>query len=173
MEEEIVTIPNVITFGRLLLLPFFIITLVYNKVDIAILIFAAIALSDALDGLSARITKQKTRFGALFDTMLDWVVIISSLITFLLIKKYLSTGVIIALFIPMFGGLLLKGVYLKKLKKTTPTIIGKVTFAFAYVTVVVLLLNFAYKDIFIIITTALAYATMINYLIKDVKLFIR
>ena len=85
-NEEIVTIPNIITLLRMLLIPFFILSLVYNKTEIAILLFGAIAMGDALDGLSARIMKQKTKIGALLDSTTDWLAILSTLITFLFIK---------------------------------------------------------------------------------------
>ncbi len=172
-NENIITIPNIITLGRLLLVPFFILALVYNKTEIAVLLFGAIAISDALDGLSARITKQKTTIGALLDSTTDWLVILSTLITFLIIEKYLSLKIIIILLIPIIISSIAKSIYIKKKKKTSPTIIGKITIAFAYITTIALLINFAYKNIFLIAIILLAYATMSNYIIKDVKLFIR
>lgn len=172
-NENIITIPNIITLGRLLLVPFFILALVYNKTEIAVLLFGAIAISDALDGLSARIMKQKTKIGALLDSTTDWLVILSALITFLIIKKYLSLNIIIILLIPIIISSIAKSIYIKKKKKTSPTIIGKITIAFAYITTIALLINFAYKNIFLIAIILLAYATMSNYIIKDVKLFIR
>ena len=130
-------------------------------------------IGDALDGLSARIMKQKTRIGALLDSTTDWLVILSTLITFLIIKKYISLNLIIVLLISMGVTCIAKSVYVKKKKKTSPTIIGKITIAFAYITVIALLINFAYKNLFLITITILAYATMLTYVIKDVKLFIR
>jgi len=173
MQEKIITIPNIITLCRVILIPFFVLSLVYNKTEIAILLFGAIAISDALDGLSARITKQKTRMGALLDSTADWLVILSTLITFLIIKKYIPLNLIIVLLIPIIISLIAKSIYIKKRKNTSPTVIGKITYGFAYITIVVLLINFAYKNIFVIVMIILAYATMLNYIIKDVKLFIR
>jgi len=172
-NEKIITIPNIITLCRFIAIPFFVLSLVYNKIEIAVLLFAAIALSDALDGLSARITKQKTKIGALFDSTTDWLVIISSLITFLIIKKYIPLNIIILLLIPLIASLIAKSIYIKKTKKTNPTVIGKITYAFAYITIIALLINFAYKNLFLIAMIILAYATMLNYIIRDVKLFIR
>lgn len=172
-NEKIITIPNIITLGRILLLPFFILSLVHNKIEFAVLLFGAIALSDALDGLSARIMKQKTKIGALLDSTTDWLVILSALITFLILKKYIPLNIIIILLVPIIVSLIAKSIYIKKKKRTSPTIIGKITFAFAYITVIVLLINFAYKNIFLIAIVILAYATMITHIVKDVKLFIR
>lgn len=171
-KENIFTIPNIITVFRLLLIPFFIIYLVRGKTEVAVLLFAAIALSDALDGLSARMMKQKTRIGALLDSTTDWLVILSALITFLIIKKYISLNLIIILLIPMVVSYVAKSIYVKKMKKTSPTIIGKITTAFAYITTIALLINFAYKNIFLIGVVVLAYSTMVVYIVKDVKIFI-
>ena len=173
MKEKLVTIPNIITLSRLILIPFFIFNLVNNKTEIAIIIFAAIALSDALDGISARIMKQKTRIGALLDSTTDWLVFLSTLITFIIIKKYISFNIIIILIIAMGVSYLAKIIYVKKKKKTAPTIIGKITIAFAYITVIALLIDFKYKNLFLITIIALTYATMLNYIVKDVKLYIK
>ncbi|MBW2989311.1 CDP-alcohol phosphatidyltransferase family protein [Candidatus Woesearchaeota archaeon] len=173
MKEKLATIPNAITLCRIILVPFFISALVRNRVELAVLLFGAIALSDALDGLSARITKQKTRIGALLDSTTDWLVILSTLITFLVIRKYIPFKLIIILLIPMAVSYVAKSIYIKKKKKTAPTVIGKISVAFAYVTTIVILIDFAYQQLFLIIMTLLAYSTMINYMIKDAKLFIR
>jgi cardiolipin synthase len=172
MKEKIITIPNAITLCRFLLIPFFIFALVNSKLEVAIMLFATIAMGDALDGISARIMKQKTKMGALFDSVTDWLVILSALITFLIIKKYLSLNLIIVLLIPIIITLLAKSIYVKKKKKTSPTIVGKITIAFAYITTIVLLIGFTYKNVFLTVMVLFAYATMFTYIIKDVKLFI-
>src|SRR3989339_1293588 len=173
-NEEILTIPNIITLLRMLLIPFFILSLVYNKTEIAILLFGAIAMGDALDGLSARIMKQKTKIGALLDSTTDWLAILSTLITFLFIKiQYLPIWIIVILLIPAVIGIIAKGVYVRKGRKTSPTIIGKITIAFAYITTISFLINFEYKNFFLIGIILLAYTTLITYIAKDVKLFIK
>src|SRR3989344_5631071 len=62
--NKVVNLPNLITLSRFLL----IIPLVYffldSKIHIALLIFAIIALSDKLDGISARLMNQKTELGS-------------------------------------------------------------------------------------------------------------
>ena len=173
MEEKLITIPNIITLGRLIAIPFFILALVRNQIEIAVMLFGAIALSDAFDGLSARIMKQKTKIGAFFDSTTDFMAIGATLITFFIMKKYIQPNLIIALAIPAIIGGIAKLVYTKKKKSTSPTVIGKVTYAFAYLTVVALLINFKYKNIFLITLTILTYAMVANYIVKDVKLYIK
>lgn len=171
-KEQIINIPNIITLFRLLLLPFFIITLIYDKIAIAVLLFGAMAISDALDGLSARIIKQKTNIGALLDGTTDSLVIISTLITVLLIGKYVSAKIIFILLIPAVIFIITRIIYFKKTKSMQHPIMGKITGAFAYITIIAFLINFTYKDIFLIIIIILAYITMLANIIEDVKLFI-
>lgn len=173
MQEKIITIPNIITLFRFLLIPFYILFLVHNKPEIAVLLFAAITISDVLDGLSARITKQKTRIGALFDSITDWVLLLSTLVALIFIRKYVTLNIIVVLIIPTIMGLILKVIYIRKKKNFSPTIIGKITFGFAYITVVAFLINFTYKGIFLITITILAYITMTTWIVRDVKIFIR
>lgn len=156
-----------------MLLPFFIYALLHNQVDIAILLIAAIALSDALDGISARIMDQQTKIGELMDSTTDWLVILSTIITLFIIKKYLPIKVVIALLVPLVIILIAKSIYIKKKKNATPTIIGKITVSFAYITIIVILIDFAYKEIFLIIAIVLTYITMLTHLIKYINIYIK
>jgi phosphatidylglycerophosphate synthase len=172
MKEKLITFPNIITLCRGILIPFFVISLVLGRTEISVLIFGAIAIGDTLDGLSARMMNQQTRIGALFDTSVDWLVLLSALIMFITIERYITTAEIITLSIPICIGLVAKSIYVMKARKTLPTILGKITVAFAYTTTIILLLDFQFKSYFVIIMIILAYAIMIEYVIKDVKIFI-
>jgi len=56
-------LPNLLTLARILLLPFFAATLIYEEYQYALLLFIAASVTDFLDGLVARIRKQITYFG--------------------------------------------------------------------------------------------------------------
>ena len=172
MKEKIVTIPNIITLCRFLLIPFFIVALVYDRVDIAVLLFGGIALGDALDGLSARIVKQKTTLGSLFDGLTDSLAIISTLIVVLLTGKYVSARIIFILLIPAIVHPVARTIYFRKTKDSSHWVMEKITGAFAYITIILFLINFAYKDVFLILVIILAYITMMIDIVEDVKLFI-
>lgn len=171
-KEKIVTIPNLITLTRLILLPFFVFFFIKGRMNDAVMVFVVIALSDLLDGVSARITKQKTRFGALFDTTMDGLVIFFPIVLSMFMKKYFPIGIMIIILAPLIVSSIAKAIYLKKTKKGASTIAGKISFALAYITVAVFLIDFAYKNVFLILTLIIAYISAINYIIKDVKLFI-
>lgn len=64
-------IPNALTMLRILLVPAVLTAILYQLWLVALLLFAAAALSDFLDGLLARLLRQKTMLGAYLDPLAD------------------------------------------------------------------------------------------------------
>src|SRR5271157_666654 len=79
---KVLTLPNGITFVRIVIIPVFVIGLIYDRIDYALFIFIGAAVSDLLDGLIARITNQKTLLGAFLDPLADKFLLITSFILF-------------------------------------------------------------------------------------------
>jgi cardiolipin synthase len=70
--EEILTVPNVITIVRLILVPVAFTVLVATPNNLlAFLLFATAALSDFVDGYIARATNTESEFGAQLDPLVD------------------------------------------------------------------------------------------------------
>jgi cardiolipin synthase len=64
-------IPNTLTIVRILSIPVFVICLLYDRLMIALFIFIGAGITDALDGLIARVYRQKTATGAYLDPLAD------------------------------------------------------------------------------------------------------
>ena len=62
---------NQLTLLRMLLIPAFVILVVYGFLGWALVVFATAGITDGLDGLIARRTGQKTSLGAWLDPMAD------------------------------------------------------------------------------------------------------
>jgi cardiolipin synthase (CMP-forming) len=77
------TIPNAIGFIRLALIPVFLV-LAFSDPDgrstPAALLFAFISATDYLDGLTARLTGQYSRLGALMDPLTDRLLVVSGVV---------------------------------------------------------------------------------------------
>ncbi len=71
------TTANQLTILRMLLIPAFVILLVYGYRGWALLTFLAAAATDLLDGLIARIAGQKTDLGAWLDPMADKLLLVT------------------------------------------------------------------------------------------------
>ncbi len=87
-------IPNTLTLLRIIMLPMFIILLVYNHVHLALLTFFFASLTDILDGYFARILNQKTELGSYLDPIADKILINSSLIVFSTMDINSASGII-------------------------------------------------------------------------------
>jgi phosphatidylglycerophosphate synthase len=76
------TIANVLTFARLILLPVVIIGIVTSQGWITVAAMATVLLTDLLDGRIARRLRQATQFGKALDSTVDFVLIYSLFIAF-------------------------------------------------------------------------------------------
>lgn len=87
MKPRIWTVPNQITFLRLGILPFFLILVLYEEYQWALLVLVIAALSDAVDGLLARTLHQKSSLGAYLDPIADKLLLSSSFVVLAMEKK--------------------------------------------------------------------------------------
>jgi len=72
VTTEIYTVPNLITIVRTVAaLVLAVMSLVERSIPLAVAAFLTYWIGDMLDGLSARILKQETRFGAVLDILSD------------------------------------------------------------------------------------------------------
>jgi len=69
------TVPNLITSLRIILVPIFTIYLLNDNLLSALIVFIIAGLSDAADGLIARLFNQKTKLGAILDPIADKILL--------------------------------------------------------------------------------------------------
>lgn len=84
MELRPWTLPNLLTFARLVALPFLIIAIVEGEQTQAFAIFFAMAVSDFVDGYLARHFGMASPLGALLDPIADKLLLVSTFIVFAL-----------------------------------------------------------------------------------------
>ena len=71
---------NQLTLLRMLLIPAFVILMVYGHFGWALLVFLAAGLTDGLDGLIARLSGQRTSLGAWLDPMADKLLLLAAFV---------------------------------------------------------------------------------------------
>jgi cardiolipin synthase len=71
---------NQLTLLRMLLIPAFVILVVYGELGWALVVFVAAGVTDALDGLIARRSGQKTQLGAWLDPMADKLLLVTTFV---------------------------------------------------------------------------------------------
>jgi len=74
------TIANQLTILRIMLIPAFVLLVVYGYLGAALLIFGTAGLTDALDGLIARRAGQRTSLGAWLDPMADKLLLVTTFV---------------------------------------------------------------------------------------------
>src|SRR5512135_1991744 len=121
-------LPNYITLLRIILIPFFINLMIYHYYREALIVFIFACVTDALDGMIARLTKTQTELGAFLDPMADKLLIVSAFVT-LVLKDLLPVWLVIIVVsrdaILTMGSLIIY--FTTRDLKIQPSIIGKAT----------------------------------------------
>jgi cardiolipin synthase (CMP-forming) len=103
------SLPNLISLGRLLLVPLAIWLIVGGHYGTAFWVFIVAGVSDALDGFIAKHFDRRTRFGALLDPAADKALLVSVYVTLGLAHQLWTSVVILVVFrdVLIVGGFLL------------------------------------------------------------------
>lgn len=80
MTEPVFTVANQLTLLRMLLVPAFVLLVVYGHFGWALLTFLVAGATDAFDGLAARQARQKTTLGAWLDPAADKLLLVTTFI---------------------------------------------------------------------------------------------
>lgn len=75
------SIPNIITLGRILLVPIIVWAIASNQMEIAFAIFVIAGVSDAVDGFIAKRFNMASELGALLDPLADKALLVSIFIS--------------------------------------------------------------------------------------------
>ncbi len=108
-ERVGLNLPNLISLGRLLLVPLAIWLILRGHYAIAFWVFVVAGVSDALDGFIAKHFDRRTRLGALLDPIADKALLVSMFVTLGLADQLWSSLVILVVFrdVMIIGGFLL------------------------------------------------------------------
>jgi cardiolipin synthase (CMP-forming) len=80
------TLANQLTVLRILLIPVFVLLLVYDVRIAALIVFLLTCISDSLDGYIARTWRQQTTLGTFLDPIADKLLMVSTFATLALLK---------------------------------------------------------------------------------------
>jgi len=164
MEEDVLNIPNIITTSRLLLIPLYIINLAKLNLKFALVSFAIIILSDKIDGISARITNQITKFGKIYDSFTDFALIVSSCIAFYLIG-FIEFFWFLVFIVPSLSLTITRLVDYRKSKEVSSSALGKIVIGISYIAIIAIIIDF-YKFEMLVFIAVLAYIYMVVDLYK-------
>lgn len=178
-------LPNKLTVLRVILVPFFVAFLLISAIPfhylLALLVFAAASITDALDGNIARKQNLVTTFGKFLDPLADKVLVLSALICFISLGVC-SPVVVIIVVTREFLVTSLRLVAAAEGTVIAASIYGKVKTVVQMVSIVVILLLFAVDQLIAYdmesvilltgntlmwLTAAVTVVSGIDYLVKN------
>ncbi len=80
MSSRIVTLPNLLTVFRMVLIPVFVSLLFYQRFVLALTVFVSAGVTDGLDGLLARRFNQKSQLGTILDPIADKLMLVTAFV---------------------------------------------------------------------------------------------
>jgi cardiolipin synthase (CMP-forming) len=140
------TAANQLTLLRMLLIPAFVILVVYGELGWALVVFATAGITDGLDGLIARWSGQKTSLGAWLDPMADKLLLVTTFVVLTLPNLGLANRLPIWLTVLIISrdvGIVLTVAIISLAigpRSFRPTMLGKVATATYIVTAVIAML---------------------------------
>ena len=173
--NKIVNLPNLITLCRFLSIIPFVHYFLASKINISLFIFAAITISDKLDGISARLMNQKSELGSCIDSFTDWTLIIATFML-LALKNYIGILWIILLTVPLAISASMKMIHAKKQKTIPVTFIARASVGLMYLTIISILISFGYNvnlgyNFYLLAATIiLVYIAMTVYVFKALSI---
>lgn len=151
IRADIITIPNLLTIFRILLVPIFLWSLLNHRPFEALLLFFIAGITDLLDGLAARVWHQRSKLGIVLDPAGDKLLMATSFVALTIpslarpntLPVWLTSTVI-------FRDLLISGgalyAYLAwRQKAFLPTFLGKISTG-CQVGMIFLVLFFNYRN---------------------------
>ena len=171
---------NKLTVLRILLVPVFVICIVYYRPGnerlriIALCLFALAVLTDFGDGIIARAKGEKTKLGSILDPLADKLLLVSAFISLtqaqfrITLPAWVVIIVISRDIIIILGAAIIQ--FITGRLEVVPSRLGKLTTFFQMATVLSILLNFTFSCFFWYIAVAFTVLSGLDYIRQGNKL---
>src|SRR5918992_1894236 len=80
MSARIVTVPNMLTVFRMVLIPVFVTLVFYQRFLLGLVVFVVAGITDGLDGLLARRFDQRSQLGTVLDPIADKLMLVTAFV---------------------------------------------------------------------------------------------
>jgi cardiolipin synthase len=171
------TVPNLITVGRIVLVPVVIWAITSGNMLLAFWLFVAAGISDAIDGFIAKRFNAQTEFGAYLDPIADKALLMSIYVT-LSIEMLLPRWIVIAVVsrdIMIMGAVVLSWI-MNKPVEIHPLIVSKLNTAAQIGLAALVLASSGFKfdagqakDVLLVVAGGLTFVSAAAYLIEWMK----
>jgi cardiolipin synthase (CMP-forming) len=175
---RVLTVANQLTFLRILLIPLFALLMAYGYPGVALLVFTAAGITDALDGMIARRAHQRTSLGAWLDPMADKLMLVTAFVVLTLPGMALTNHVPLWLTILLISRdiVIVSVVAVINLavgpRTFRPSLLGKAATA-TYIVTAVVFMYFNYRRETSILVDAVVWLSLALTLASSADYFIR
>jgi cardiolipin synthase len=176
------TLANQLTLLRVALAPAFVLLVVYERLGAALIVFVVAGITDALDGLTARLAGQRTSIGAWLDPMADKLLLVAAFVVLTLpgipLTNHLPpwlTVLVISRDVAIVAFVAIVNLAVGP-RTFTPSLLGKTaTAAFILTSVIIMYFNYRREtsvlvDVGIWTSLGLTIASSIDYVVRIRKL---
>ncbi len=175
-KNVMINLPNLLSIGRILCVPLFIILLLHQLYGWALFTFVAASITDAIDGLLARVLDQKTVLGSYLDPAADKLLNASSytaLAVMNLLPSWLAVIVVSRDVIICVGLMIL--FWTSHALEIRPSIVSKLTTTFQFCTIIFVLwsAHFAPVPFINILINILVWATTVGTIVSGLQYIAR
>ena len=176
------TLANQLTLLRMLLIPAFVLLVVYGRLGWALFVLLVAGITDALDGLIARRAGQKTTLGAWLDPMADKLLLTSAFVVLTvpgtaLVQRVplwltiliISRDIVIVLTVAIVNLAIGRRTF-------TPSLLGKTATAIYIATgLLFMLFNYAGRpspilDFFVYLSLAVTILSSVDYMVRAARI---
>jgi cardiolipin synthase len=162
------TAPNILTLLRICMAPFLVAAILQNHFALSFTLFVAAGLTDALDGVLARILKQRTMLGQYLDPVADKL-LLSTLFVVLMQKGLIPTTVTVLVLGRDVGIVLVAAILYAAVgrREFVPSIFGKANTVAQVTAVAVVLLHQQTKAPWVVVLRLVALDATIGLTIAS------
>lgn len=170
IAENLINLPNVLTILRFVFSPIFLYLFLNDNVELGLIIFMFVAVTDLADGWIARSTKTKTKFGEFMDPMADKFMVFLAILAIIIKFDFPLWSVplfIIRDIISLVGSIL---VYTKYKESWKPNVLGKLTTFLQIITILAYIIKIGFKLIILDITIIFSVLSAIVYIYRGISM---
>lgn len=171
------TLANRLTILRILMTPVITVLLLYRQMGAALALFLLAAITDGLDGLVARLRKERTTLGMVLDPVADKLLLTSTVVTLTILKELPRwfTIIVVSRDVLLIGGSVILYMFIGKIAMP-PSRLGKTTTGFQLLTVLCAMLDNFFPGLkgailpLAVVTLTLTIASGLDYIYRGARL---
>lgn len=172
-EDRIITMPNILSLVRILMIPFIILSFIWGEYVLCVIFIILSGLTDLLDGYIARKYNEITKIGKILDPIADKLTQLALLVILLLQYPLVSIMIVVFILKELTMGLYNLYFMIKGHEYKGAIIYGKVSTMVFYISIILIFIIRGISEVFsvflLILITTFLLISWIGHMIEYTK----